>query len=37
VLAASSVGSGVTLSSVGGDMPENIQDEKQKWKVMIVV
>jgi hypothetical protein len=37
VLAASSVGSGVTLSSVGGDMPEKIQDGKQKWKVMIVV
>jgi len=30
VLAASSMGSGVTLSSVGGDMPENVKDEKQK-------
>jgi hypothetical protein len=37
VLAASSVGSGVTLSSVGGDMPEKVQDEEQKWEVMIVV
>jgi len=32
VLAASSVGSEVTLSSVGGDIPENIKDEKQNGR-----
>ena len=35
MLAASS-GSGVTLSSLGGDMPANIQDLKHKWEIMIV-
>ena len=37
MLAASSGGSGVTLSSLGGDMPENIKDVKHKWEVMIVL
>jgi hypothetical protein len=31
------VGSGVTLFSVDGDMPENIKHEEQKWKTTIVV